>query len=257
MKSLLNYQESFYKAIFTNEPMVLQEIIGKVDDFEERFKIYSNNVFSSLKNVLKDDFPFCRKILGEQKFNQASFEFVRNLPPESGCLFSYGQRFPRFLEVFFPNLPYIKDMALLEWAKKEIHYKENSVPLEPQAISALSTDKYPALMFKFSKATFFLESSFSLQELWKDFEKETVKAPRAHPSYCLIIRPRFEAQQNWLKAEEFYFLKALYEGNTLQEAYEKAAKINSDFNLSEALELALTREYFTKVEFYHEKRTHL
>ncbi len=148
-------------------------------------------------------------------------------------------------------------MALLEWAKKEIYYKENSVPLEPQAISTFSTDKYPALTFKFPEATFFLESSFSLEELWKNFEKKTVKVPRAHPSYCLIIRPRFTVQQDWLKAEEFYFLKALYEENTLQEAYEKATKINPDFNLSEALGVALTRQYFTKVELYHEKRTHL
>lgn len=248
MKSLLKYQESFYKAIFTNQPTLLQDAIGKVDSFEDRFKIYSNNVFSSLKNVLKEDFLLCRKILGEQKFNQASFEFVRNLPPESGCLLAYGQRFPRFLEVFFPALPYIKDIALLEWAKKEMYYKENSRPLDLQSISSIPKDKYEALTFKFPEATFFLESPFSLQELWNNSEKEKIRAPKVGSSYCLIIRPRFKVQQDWFKAEEFHFLKALYEGETLGNAYEKATQINPQFNLSEVLGLALTREYFTQVE---------
>ncbi|MBS0271196.1 MAG: putative DNA-binding domain-containing protein [Proteobacteria bacterium] len=254
MKQLHKYQESFYKAIFTNKPPLLQDAIGEVEEFNERFNIYSNNVFSSLKNVLKDDFPLCRKILGEQKFNQVTFEFVRNFPPESGCLLAYGQKFSRFLEVFFPALPYLKDISQLEWAKKEIYYREDSIPLDPQIISTTPEDKYEALTFKFPEATFFSESSFSLQEIWEDFEKEKekVKAPKTIPSYSLIIRPRFQVKHDWLKAEEFCFLKKLYEGKPLGEAFEKATHINPDFNLSETLGIALTREYFTRVEVSHE-----
>lgn len=254
MKELLDYQKFLYKAIFTNEPHLLEKSIGQIDELEERFHIYSNNIFSSLKNVLKEDFPISKKVLGEQKFNQASFEFVRNLPPTSGCLLNYGEKFPRFLEVFFSTVLYIKDVAQLEWAKKEIYYKENSTPMDPQTISSIPADEYSSLIFEFPEATFFLKSQFSLNELCVEAEKENekIKAPKPIPSYSLIIRPRFQVQHDWLKAEEFNFLEALYEGKTLGEAYEKAAQVNPDFNLSETLGLALTREYFTKVEVSHE-----
>lgn len=255
MKELLEYQKAFYKAIFTNDPIQLQNSIGQIDDLEDRFKIYSNNVFASLKNVLKDDFPISRRVLGEQKFNQASFEFVRNFPPTSGCLLNYGEKFPRFLEVFYPAIPYLKDIAQIEWAKKEIYYKNNSSPLDPTALNVVPADEYGDLTFEFHKATFFFESVFSLQEIWENTEKE--KNLKLTPSYSLIIRPRYKIQHYWLSTEEFNFLKALYEKKTLGEAYERTAELNSKFDLSKALESALIREYFTKAEVYHENRTHI
>ncbi|MCI5058564.1 MAG: DNA-binding domain-containing protein [Flavobacteriales bacterium] len=255
MKELLEYQKAFYKAIFTNEPMVLQNTIGEIDAFNERFKIYSNNIFASLKNVLKDDFPISKRVLGEQKFNQASFEFVRNFPPTSGCLLNYGEKFPRFLGIFFPTILYLQDIAQIEWAKKEIYYKSNSCPLDPMVLSSIPSDEYTDLTFEFPEATFFFESVFSLQEIWEDPEKE--KNLKLTPSYSLIIRPRYKIQHYWLSEEEFSFLKALYEKKTLGEAYERAAELNPKFDLSKTLESALTREYFSKTEVYHENRTHI
>lgn len=254
MQELLEYQKAFYKAVFTNDPKIVENSIGHVEDLEERFKIYSNNIFSSLKNVIKDDFPISRKILGEQKFNQASFEFVRNFPPTGGCLLTYGKEFPAFLDVFSPALPYLKDIAQIEWAKKEIYYKSDSCPLDPVAIHSIPAEEYIALTFEFPPATFFLKSAFSLKEFWEDNEKgnEDIKNEKPIPSYSLTIRPRYKIQHYWLSGEEFSFLMALYEKKTLGEAYENAVAANADFNLSEALALALTREYFTKLEIYNE-----
>jgi hypothetical protein len=246
MNKLREYQKSFYEAIFTNKPNVLQNTIGDIEELKERFKIYSNNVFSSLKNVIKDDFPYCQQILGEEKFNKASFEFVRNFPPTSGCLLEYGQKFPGFLEVYFPDIPYIKDVAKLEWAKKEIYYKANSISLDPATLTFLAPEMYESLTFEFPEATCFLKSAFSIRDIWEGNEAQ--RKPGSFPTFCLMIRPRFKIELYWLIAEEFSFLSALYEKKTLEQAYENAVHINPEFDLSAALGLALTREYFTKAE---------
>lgn len=253
MQELLDYQKAFYKAIFTNDPKIVENFIGPVEDFEKRFGIYSNNIFSSLKNVIKDDFPISRKILGKQKFNQASFEFVRRSPPTSGCLLKYGQKFPFFLNAFFPEYPYIQDLAQIEWAKKELYYKEDSIPLNPQVIYDIPVDDYPFLSFEFPKATFLFKSSYSLEKMWPRIEKGE-QSIKKNNSYFFMIRPRFKIHHHWLSAEEFHFLRMLYEKKNLREAYDNAIFINSQFNLSEALTLALKREYFTKVTIDYNDR---
>jgi hypothetical protein len=250
MNKLREYQKSFYEAIFTNKPKVLQNTIGDIEEFDERFKIYSNNVFSSLKNAIKDDFPKCQKVLGEEKFNKASFEFVRNFPPISGCLLEYGQRFPGFLEVYFQDIPYIKDVAKLEWAKKELYYKANSIPLDPATLTSLAPEVYESLTFEFPEATFFLKSSFAIREIWEGNELKCEL--KSAPTFCLMIRPRYQIEFYWLNTEEINFLSALYEMKTLGQAYENAVHINPEFDLSGALKLAITREYFTKAEITHE-----
>jgi len=257
MEKILNYQKTFFNAIFNNDYKILQKSIGKIEDLDCRFNIYSNNVFSSLKRVLKEDFPYCVKSVGEIQFNQASFEFIRNFPPTSGCLMDYGKNFPSFLGIFFPMFPYLEDIARIEWAKRELYYKEDSSPLNPQELQNIPTDKYLTLSFEFPKAIAFFKFPYSLKETWQKIEcgSQMVKDHSATPSFCLIIRPTYKVQHYWLSAEDFCFLEVLYDRHNLAEAYDMAIIKNPKFNLSEALVHAFQREYFTKVTISHENKT--
>lgn len=248
MNELLNYQRSFYKSIFTHDYNLLEKYFNRMDDLKERLNIYTNNIFSSLKKILMDDFPFCEKILKKQKFNQASFEFIRNFPPTSGCLLHYGQKFPSFLGVLFPEFPWIRDVAQLEWAKKELYYTSDTSSLDPAVLNSISSEKYSSLTFEFPKAIFFFKSNFYLSEIWQDNKnaEDNFQAPQSIPSFSLMIRPKYQVQHYWLSEEDFTFLQALYRQKTLEEAYKEAAAIKTTFNLAEALRQAFIREYFTK-----------
>ncbi len=248
MQQLPDYQNAFYQAIFDNKPPLLEKAIGKIEDFEERFRIYSNNVFSSLKNVLRDDFPVCCRILGEEKFNQAAFNFVRNFPPESGCLLQYGQKFPIFVAAMFPEMPHVKEIAAIEWAKKELYYTDDTCPLDPRALASIPVNQHDLITFGFPNATSFMKSEFSLKALWGGTDEAENDHPVHSRSYSLLIRPRYKIHHFWLKADEYEFYLHLYQGKTLGEAFQQAAEINPHFNLAESLGSAFTNEYFTNAE---------
>jgi hypothetical protein len=167
MQQLLEYQKSFYEAIFNNSPIRLQNVIGPIEDFQERFIIYRDNVFASLKDVLREDFPNCRRILGEKVFNQAIFEFVRMFPPDYGCLFKYGDQFPIFINAYLPNEPYVMDIARLEWAKKSLYYCRDAKPMENSDFLSIPCENYSYLTFKFTPAISFIESKHAIREIWE------------------------------------------------------------------------------------------
>lgn len=248
MQQLPDYQNSFYQAIFNNNPSLLQKAIGMIEDFEERFRIYSNNIFSSLKNVLRDDFPVCYRILGEEKFNQAAFNFVRNFPPESGSLLQYGQKFPVFVAAMFPEMPHVKEIAAIEWARKELYYTDDTCPLDTGLLASISEDQHDSLTFGFPNATMFMKSELSLKKLWEGANVAGGETPAHSPSYLLMMRSRYQVYLYWLEADEHEFCSSLYGGETLGLAYQKASEINPEFNLAEALSMAFSREYFTTAE---------
>lgn len=250
MQLLLKYQQSFYKAIFKNDPKVLEEIIGPLEDFNERFVIYRDNVFVSFKEVLKDDFPVCKKILGDKKFNQAAFEFARNFPSTESCLFKYGKQFPTFLEMFCSTYLYIKDIAQLEWIQKKLYYCRDTQSLNKKEFEAIAPENYPRLKFQFHKATYFLKSSYALKEILAEaaLEKPEFKGCSiSREAYCLLIRPYHKVQLHWLQSNEFHFLEELYIGKTLGQAVESTLNNHSHFDLAAVLAKTLKGNFLTKV----------
>lgn len=249
MLPLLKYQQSFYKAIFKNDPQILEEIVGPLEDFNERFTIYRDNVFVSFKEVLKDDFPICKKILGDQKFNQAAFEFARNFPSTESCLFKYGKQFPTFLGIFYSTYPYIKDIAQLEWIQKKLYYCRDTPSLDKKEFEAIAPENYPRLKFQFHKATYFLKSSYALEEILAEAALEKPEfewCSMFRETYCLLIRPHHKVQLHWLAANEFHFLEELYNGKTLSQAVDSTLSKHSQFDLAAVLTKILKENFLTK-----------
>jgi len=86
-----------------------------------RLSVYRNNTTILLTEALGDNFPVARRLVGDEFFAAMARRFLRAHPPVSPCLFEYGAAFPDFVAAFAPaaSLPYLADVARLEWAMVE------------------------------------------------------------------------------------------------------------------------------------------
>jgi len=103
MPALRELQAEFRQALLGGDAAALGRLIR--DDglpADARLDIYRNNVFVSLKQVLKDTFPVVCRLVDERFFVYATDEFIRVNPPEQACLFAYGGGFTDFLAEFPP-----------------------------------------------------------------------------------------------------------------------------------------------------------
>jgi hypothetical protein len=169
MHTLRELQAEFRQALLGGGVAALGGLIredGLLTD--ARLDIYRNNVFVSLKQVLKDTFPVVCRLVDERFFVYATDEFIRSNPPEQACLFAYGDRFADFLAGFPPcrELVYLPDVARLEWLLNVAAHAAESAPISPAELNSVAEGDAPNLVFRLDPSLGFLDSSWPVDRIW-------------------------------------------------------------------------------------------
>ncbi len=118
-------------------PLGLQSWNGA--DPAVRFAVYRNNVVHSLGAVLADTFPVVRQLVGDEFFAAMARLYLIDHPPTSPLMHRYGANLPVWIADFEPAtaLPYLSDLARLEWARLCAFHAGDAAPMQAQAIVGL------------------------------------------------------------------------------------------------------------------------
>lgn len=215
---------------------------------ERRFNIYRNNVIVSLIEAISASFPVVRQMVGDEFFTAMARAFVIASPPCSPILLHYGDRFPSFVAQFPPasSLPYLGDLARLEWAQVEAFHAADAAPLRPEQLAALPPDKLGGLTLSAHPAMRILVSPFPIVSLWMAHHGHGALETLAldHPECALVTRPHLAVEVRAIRPDACAFIAALKSGLSLAEASEHAAQAEPDFDLSAAIGLVLSSGAF-------------
>ena len=98
--------------------------------------VYRNNVRGNLTLTLKLAFPATLKLIGEDCFHAYAEQFVLDQPPRNADLHLYGEAFPAYLaaSALAGQLPYLADVAWLDWAVHHALHAAETPPLDPQTL---------------------------------------------------------------------------------------------------------------------------
>lgn len=104
-----------------------------------RFAVYCNNVVHSLVNVLADTFPVVRQLVGDEFFGAMAQLYLVEHPPASPLMHRYGAGLSAWIADFEPAtaLPYLSDVARLEWSRLCAFHAADAAPIEVQALVGL------------------------------------------------------------------------------------------------------------------------
>lgn len=139
-------------------------------DPARRFGVHRNNVIVSLVEALADSFPVVRSLVGADFFHAMAREFIHRSPPRSPVLAWYGAEFAEFVAGFPPAaaLPYLPDVARLEWLRVEAWQAADAAPLPPAELETLlaRTERLPGTSFVLHPALRTLRSIHPVVSLW-------------------------------------------------------------------------------------------
>jgi hypothetical protein len=204
-----------------------------------RFGVYRNNVFASLIGALRARYPVIERLVGEEFFQAAASRFIAANPPSTPVLIEFGGRFPAFLESFEParGLPYLPDVARLEWLMHEAYHAADCEPLTAQRLALIPPEEAGGVSFELHPSAGLIASPYPIVSIWETntFDSE-VRAigPGLGGEAALIIRPELEVRVLRLDPGEYAFAAALAQRATLGEAAAKAAA-NTGFTLAGTL----------------------
>lgn len=205
----------------------------------ERLRIYHNHTLTSLSTALGDNFPVVKRLVGEDFFRAMAKRFVAAQPPHDPCLSAYGTAFADFLAGFDPvrALPYLPDMARLEWARIEISFAAEAPTLDLAALAARPAEKQGHLMLALRPSIGLVASPYPVDRIWHANRQEPVPPVDlgSGPVRLLIWRNPAGVSFEPLGIGSFAFFEAGARSATLEKAAEAALAADPEFDLVAAL----------------------
>jgi hypothetical protein len=249
LPSLADLQSAFGRAVLTKDfsalaPCVRDEGISAAS----RIGVYRNNVVTSLTALLAERFPVVERLVGDGFFPFAAENFIRTAPPDQPCLDAYGAEFPGFLAGFpsCAGLPYLADVARLEWKFFTIARADFAAPLTIAALAGLDAETAANLQLHCGPAIDYFAADWPADQIWQAHQSE-FSAATIEPGACQVELRRLDGKltMRTLPPAEFAFRRALADGMTLGDAVTLALGESGDFDFFPALTNLFSEQWVT------------
>lgn len=184
-----------------------------------RFAVYRNNVQHGLSRALAGRFPVVERLVGAAFFSAMARVFAAQHPPASPVLLDWGAAFPGFLAGFPPaqGLPYLPDVARLEWSRGLAFHAADAAALDPAALTRADPER---LVLRLAPSVHAFTARHPALAIWRQNQPGAAPAPLPPgPEYALIARdPGLAVIMEPLDAGGHATLCALLAGRPLSEA---------------------------------------
>ena len=206
-----------------------------------RLAIHRQNVVGNLGKALGLAFPAVDRLVGAEFFADAARWFAVERPPRTACLDDYGAEFPDFLAEWVPaaSLPYLADVARLEWAVDMALHAPDDATLDIAALRDAAADA-GRLRFAAHPAVSLVRSDYPVNSIWRavlDGDDVALAAIDlgSGPVQLIVERRAGSVDIARLDEPEWRFAAALFDGATLQSALESAGDGDAEAWLAEHL----------------------
>lgn len=170
MIPLLDLQNAMRRGLLgPDDGMALAHIVADGIAAEARLNIYRNGVIGALTKALRLSFPAVDRLVGSAFFESASRIFIESEPPHCAWLGAYGSDFPRFLGQFAPaaTLPYLPEVARLEWVVSQAVHAPDAAPLNTTALSAVDPALQGRIAFVPHPSIGLVEAEYPVDAIWR------------------------------------------------------------------------------------------
>lgn len=201
-----------------------------------RLGFYRTNVFENYRKALSATYPAVEKLVGASFFARLAEEYSRGYVSTSGDVGQHGSRFAEFLarHESARTLPYLTDVARLEWSIEETFNGADHVPFDLARLAAVAAERCADLRFLLAPTCRLLRSDFPVDRIWTlcqtDREGEPALDLGDGSAALLIRRERFEVLVEAQTSGAFAMLSALSEGASFGDAFAAAIALDESFD---------------------------
>jgi hypothetical protein len=206
----------------------------------KRYNVYRNNVVASLIQGLEARYPVVLRLVGAEFFRAMARLYLEAEPPRSPVLAEFGGGLADFLAAFAParELPYLADVARLEWLQHVAYHAADALPIGPGDLASVAASTVPRLRFTLHPSLGIHASPYPVVSIWqtnrRDTVVETIRLDQG-AEIALVVRPALEVETRKAPPGTEAFLGAIAEGRTLAEAASRAQAAHDHFNVQMTL----------------------
>ncbi len=243
MSNLRSLQRQFLEAILdrasSNRPLAFVEARGLTP--AARMDIYRNNIQMALSKALEATYPVVVRLVGDDYFRYLARMYVAQTPSVSGNLEDYGAGFAEFIEehLALHQLPYLADLARLEWALHEVYQAPASGPFGAEALAALVALPPDQVRLHINTASRLLASNYPILQIWnanQDNAGDVGVSLDAGGVHLLVHQRDLQVEILPIGSGDYAFLAGCVGNDDLVAAYEAASSIDPELDLGVCLD---------------------
>lgn len=239
MSALREFQTAF-KAYLTGPDDNVSNVAPRSVSagFTGNASIHRNNVRHAHVGALAANYPAIRALVGERYFDGLAAQFTSAHPPASAIHASYGAGFGDYLSgrSELSSIPFLADVARLEWAMNEAFHARASSSLSPGAAAALFTGGVRDLDLISSARLLALDHpALEIRTAALAGDEDGLAALAATDQRLVVFRAAGTVAAETLSPGGFALLSGLAAGRTLDRAVTLAFGAEPEFSAAEAL----------------------
>jgi hypothetical protein len=256
---LESVQTDFAAALFDarRASTLLPSLLHPDKQTLERIALYRGNLLAAWQKALSNAFPVVRALVGDEFLDALARVYGHAHPSSSGDLNRFGEHFAAFIADFehTQTLPYLADVAALEWIAHRAHYAANAIVLSHYRIGSLRPHQLLASRFTLHPACDWLDSGFPIAHIWLAHQPgATMELPKSldRGEIALVARPRWRVEVVASSEGEIAALEKIRAGETLETAIEAGIEAQRSFDFAKALPRWLDLSLLTQASASHD-----
>ena len=204
-------------------------------------EVYRNNYRGNLHDALAGAYPVIRQLVGDEFFRYMARKFIEQYPSRSGNLHRYGAEMAEFVATFGPagTLPYLPDVAALEWACHRAYFAEDASALDLAELAQIPPDQYPQLILRIHPSCRQVCSRYPVAAIWRAHQPgadpDFTIDPDSGASNALVCRTDDAVIVDELSTTDSNWLQAIRAETALGDATAAALDSDPGFDLQAVL----------------------
>ncbi|MCS5709526.1 DNA-binding domain-containing protein [Candidatus Berkiella cookevillensis] len=220
--------------------------------WQQRIAIYRDSFKGNLIACLKAAYPVCLRLVGEEYFSALALRYIAIYEHRQPSLVCYGDQFADFLAHFEPVqrvLPYLSDVARLEWAYHLALDSPEYDTLNCRALSQVSDAEHMRLIFMLPPASTLLYSDFPIYMIWKMNQPESTLQSEislaSEPQLLFVFRYDWHVYIEHLSTNEFEMLTQIQQGRCFADICEYLLQKDSAIDMNAIFATCVGRKWLT------------
>ena len=231
-------------------------VLDPAHESDERIAVYRHTILANYRNALGATYRVVRELTGVPFFNAAVDAFILVHPSTGGDLNVYGDAFASFLATYphAAQLPYLPDVARLEWAMDEAHRAadaQGDAQRMLAALAAIPADEIALQRFALDPSCRLLRSAFPVLRIWQAHQDGSAREGRvefgAGEDFLLVRREDGGVVVERVEPGHFAWLAALAAGADLAQALDAAFHADATFDLGTCLRSCIANGTLTGI----------
>jgi hypothetical protein len=190
---------------------------------DARLAIYHRSTRANRGGALAAAYPVVKRLVGPAFFDEAAARYGDAFPSRSGDLNLYGAGFAAFLEAYphARDLPYLADVARLEWAVHESRRSPRGTGLDYAALGTVPPGDLAAIHIRPRPSVRLVASSHPVLAIWEANQPDRDGTPeRTQGPERVVVRllGELEPAPVAVGSAEWALLEAFMRGETLGQA---------------------------------------